>query len=161
MKAHPDFLDFIKALNKNNVEYTIVGAYALAFHGHPRSTGDIDFWIKPVKSNAKLLLQALKDFGFGQLDINEDDVVSGKIIQLGFPPVRIDLISKLDGLETDEILNSREEGKLGDLAVWYLSKSAFIKNKRKIGRHKDLADLELLGENIGSFKPQTNADDRR
>jgi len=146
MKAHPDFIDFVAALNKNKVKYVIVGAYALAYHGHPRATGDIYFWIKPVKSNAKLLLKALRDFGFGQLDINEDDVVSGKIIQLGFPPVRIDLISKLDGLETDEILNSREEGKFGDLTVWYLSKKSFIKNKRKIGRHKDLAYLELLGE---------------
>ena len=151
MKAHPDFLDFVLALNQNNVEYVIVGAYALAYHGHPRATGDIDFWIKPVKSNARMLLKALGDFGFGQLDINEDDILSGKIIQLGFPPVRIDLISKLDGLNTDEIWDSREEGKFGELTVWYLSKKAFIENKRKIGRHKDLADLELLGENIDSF----------
>jgi hypothetical protein len=148
MKTHPDFFDFITALNNNRVEYVIVGAYALAYHGHPRATGDIDFWIKPNEENVKFLLKALTEFGFGQLGISEDDVLSGKIIQLGFPPVRIDLISILDGLESDEIWKFREEGKFGDLTVWYLSKRAFIKNKRAIGRHKDLADLELLGEII-------------
>jgi len=148
MKTHPDFVDFVTALNNNHVEYVIVGAYALAYLGHPRATGDIDFWIKPNEENVKFLLKALTDFGFGQLGISEDDVLSGKIIQLGFPPVRIDLISILDGLDEEEIWDSREEGKLGDLAVWYLSKKAFIKNKRAIGRHKDLADLELLGEII-------------
>ena len=81
-----------------------------------------------------------------ELNISENDIMSGKIIQLGFPPVRIDLISKLDGLENDQIWNSREEGRFGDLTVWYLSRQSFIKNKRAIGRHKDLADLELLGE---------------
>ena len=148
MKVHPDFVDFILALKKNQVEYVIVGAYALAFHGHPRATGDIDFWIRPTKPNANLLLMALKDFGFGKVDISVDDLLSGKIVQLGFPPVRIDLISKLDGLDNNEIWNAREAGKFGELKVWYLSKKAFVKNKRSIGRYKDLADLELLGEKI-------------
>jgi len=148
MKTHPDFVDFVTALNSNCVEYVIVGAYALAYHGHPRATGDIDFWIKPTAENANLLLGSLKEFGFGKLDISKEDILSGKIIQLGFPPVRIDLISILDGLNGEEIWASREEGKFGDLTVWYLSKKAFIKNKRAIGRHKDLADLELLGEII-------------
>ncbi len=148
MKTHPDFVDFVSALNKYQVEYVIVGAYSLAYHGHPRATGDIDFWIKPNEENVKNLLRALTKFGFGNLDISEADLLSGKIIQLGFPPVRIDLISILDGLESDEIWDFREEGKFGNLNVWYLSKKAFIKNKRAIGRHKDLADLELLGEII-------------
>ena len=148
MKTHPDFVDFITALNSNHVEYVIVGAYALAYHGHPRATGDIDFWIKPTDENAKLLLKALMDFGFGTLDISADDILSGKIIQLGFPPVRIDLITKLDGLINDEILKSKKRGKLGDQTVWYLGRKAFVKNKRSAGRHKDLADLELLGEII-------------
>jgi hypothetical protein len=148
MKAHQDFADFVSALNKNDVEYVIVGAYALAFHGHPRATGDIDFWIRPSASNAALLLDALKDFGFGALDISTDDILSGKIVQLGFPPVRIDLITKLDGLGVDEILKSKAQGKFGEHTVWYLGRSAFIKNKRIAGRYKDLADLELLGEKI-------------
>ena len=148
MKVHPDFADFVSALNKNKVEYVVVGAYALAYHGQPRATGDIDFWIRPNMDNAVLLLAALKAFGFGTLDISIDDILSGKIIQLGFPPVRIDLITKLDGLSGDEILESKTQGKLGDQTVWYLGREAFVKNKRSSGRHKDLADLELLGEEI-------------
>ena len=146
MKAHPDFVDFVSMLNKNEVEFVIVGAYALAFHGHPRATGDIDFYIRPEKENAQKLLAALNDFGFGELDINMHDILSGKIIQLGFPPVRIDLISKLDGLSDEEVWNSKERGSFADMQVWYLSKDSFIKNKLFTGRHKDLADLELLGE---------------
>ena len=148
MKVHPDFADFVSELNKKKVEYAIVGAYALAYHGHPRATGDIDFWIRPNRGNAVLLLVALKAFGFGTLDISADDILSGKIIQLGFPPVRIDLITKLDGLNDDEILKSKTQGQLGDQTVWYLGREAFVKNKRSAGRHKDLADLELLGEKL-------------
>jgi hypothetical protein len=148
MKVHPDFADFVSALNKHEVAYVIVGAYALAYHGHPRATGDIDFWIRPNRNNAALLLAALKTFGFGTLDISADDILSGKIIQLGFPPVRIDLITKIDGLSDDEIMKSKTQGQLGDQTVWYLGREAFIKNKRSAGRHKDLADLELLGEKL-------------
>ena len=148
MKVHPDFADFVSALNTQGVEYVIVGAYALAYHGHPRATGDIDFWIRPDRNNAKLLLAALKAFGFGMLSISVDDILSGKIVQLGFPPVRIDLITKLDGLSDEEILKSKTQSSLGDQTVWYLGREAFIKNKRSSGRHKDLADLELLGERI-------------
>ena len=146
MRVHPDFSDFVEALNSSGVEYTIVGAYALAFHGFPRATGDIDFWIRPSMENAERIKKALHKFGFSVIDISKNDILSGKIIQLGFPPVRIDLITRLDGLGDNEIMDSREKGKFGDQDVWYLSKSAFIKNKQATGRYKDLADLELLGE---------------
>ena len=148
MKLHPDFSDFIAALNRNNVEYVVVGAFALAFHGHPRATGDIDFWIRPTSSNAKALIKALVDFGFGRLDITEGDVLSGKIIQLGFPPVRIDIITTIDGLVPEEIWKTKEQDRLGAHDVFYLGREAFIKNKRAMKRHKDLADLELLGEKV-------------
>lgn len=148
MKLHPDFSDFIAALKSNKVEYVVVGAFALAFHGHPRATGDIDFWIRPSSLNARALIKALREFGFGGLDITEQDVVSGKIIQLGFPPVRIDIITIIDGLVTEEIWQTKEKGKLGQQDVFYLGREAFIKNKRTMGRHKDLADLELLGEKV-------------
>lgn len=88
----------------------------------------------------------MQNFGFGQLDISESDVLSGNIIQLGYPPVRIDLISVLAGLTPDEIWESRQAGKFGDHDVHYISRVSYIKNKRAVGRHKDLADLELLGE---------------
>jgi len=148
LKLHPDFSDFVEALNDNNVEYVVVGSFALAFHGSPRATGDIDFWIRPTTSNAKALIKALEVFGFGALDISEEDIVSGKIIQLGFPPVRIDIITIIDGLIPEEIWETKEKGKLGPHDVFYLGKEAFIKNKRTMRRHKDLADLELLGEKV-------------
>ena len=148
MKLHPDFSDFVGALNGSKVEYVIIGSFALAYHGSPRATGDIDFWIRPTTSNAKALIKALGDFGFGGIDITEEDIVSGKIIQLGFPPVRIDIITIIDGLTPEEIWQTKEKGKLGPHDVFYLGKEAFIKNKRTMGRHKDLADLELLGEKV-------------
>ncbi len=148
MKIHPDFRQFFSALNNNDVEYVIVGAYALAFHGYPRATGDMDIWVRPLEPNALRLLKALNDFGFGELNLTKKDVLSGKIIQLGYPPVRIDLVTVLDGLDSGDIWDTRVSGKLGDLSVSYISRASFIKNKRALGRHKDLADLELLGEKV-------------
>jgi len=146
VKIHPDFREFIHALNENHVEYVLVGSFALAYHGHPRATGDMDVWIRPTEHNVNAVLKAVNDFGFESFSVTENDLLSGKIIQLGFPPVRIDIITVLDGLKSNEIWESRQKGKLGDLDVAYIGREAFIKNKRAIGRHKDLADLDLLGE---------------
>lgn len=144
--ANRDFSDFIKALNDEHVEFVVVGAFALAFLGYPRATGDIDFWIRPNPANAQALLKALDAFGFKSLGITEEDILSGKIIQMGFPPARIDLLTVLDGVTSEEIWSSRKEGPFGDHTVFYLGKEVFIKNKRAAGRKKDLLDLELFGE---------------
>ena len=146
MNIHPDFSDFISALNQNAVEYVIVGAYDLAFLGYPRYTGDIDIWINPSTVNAKALIKAIGDFGMKSLSLTEEDILSGNIIQLGYPPVRIDMLTILDGLTADEIWDNRQQGAFGKLPVFYLGRTAFIKNKRATGRLKDLADLEALGE---------------
>ena len=146
MNIHPDFSDFISALNQNAVEYVIVGAYDLAFLGYPRYTGDIDIWIYPSMVNAKALIKAIADFGMKSLSLTEQDILSGNIIQLGYPPVRIDMLTILDGLTADEIWASRQQGPFGNLLVFYLGRVAFIKNKRASGRLKDLADLEAIGE---------------
>jgi hypothetical protein len=148
VNIHPDFNEFVAVLNKNKVEYVIVESFALAFHGYPRATGDIDFWIRPTPVNIKALFGALGEFGFQKLDISEDDLMSGKIIQLGYPPVRIDLITVLDGLKEEDIWKTRAKGKFGNHDVFYLGREAFVKNKRALGRYKDLADLELLGEKV-------------
>lgn len=142
--VNPDFSDFVAALNRNHVEFVIVGAFSLAFLGYPRATGDIDFWIRPIVSNAQAVLRALDDFGFKSLGITQDDILSGKIIQLGFPPVRIDLLTQLDGVTGEEIWADRQKGPFGDHAVFYLGKDTFLKNKRAAGRSKDLIDLELF-----------------
>lgn len=146
MKIHPDFSDFIAALNRHRVAFVIVGAFDLAFLGSPRYTGDMDVWIKPTAANARALLRAIEDFGLKSLALTQQDVLSGKIIQLGYPPVRIDLLTLLDGLTADETWSSRQEGPLGNHTVNYMGRAAFIKNKRAAGRQKDLADLEALGE---------------
>lgn len=146
MNIHPDFSDFIDALSKNHVKFVMVGAFDLAFLGYPRYTGDMDIWILPTTSNAQALLQAIKDFGLKSIALTAEDILSGNIIQLGYSPVRIDLITVLDGLSSDEIWAGRKEGAFGKHSIFYLGKEAFIKNKRATGRHKDLADIEALEE---------------
>lgn len=146
MKIHPDFSDFLAALIRRRVEFVIVGAFDLAFLGSPRYTGDLDVWIRPTAPNAQALLSTMEDFGLKSLAVTAQDILSGKIIQLGYPPVRIDLLTLLDGVTAEEIWESRQEGQLGRHAVNYMGKAAFIKNKRAAGRPKDIADLSALGE---------------
>jgi len=119
VKVHTDFNEFVAALNNNKVEYVIVGSFALAYHGYPRATGDIDFWIRLTPLNVKALLKALYDFGFGESEISEGDIMSGNIIQLGYPPVRIDLITILDGLTIKD--NMEEQGKKVSLVTMMCS----------------------------------------
>jgi hypothetical protein len=144
MNIHPDFRDFIISLQDSNVTFLIVGAYALARHGTPGFTGELDVWIKPDAENALALLTSLQNFGFSSLKITEEDILSGQTIQLGYPPVRIDLQTKLTGLATDEIWDGKVEGSFGDLTVYYLGKESLIKNKRALGRNKDLADIDSI-----------------
>jgi hypothetical protein len=146
MKIHPDFSEFLGALIRRHVEFVIVGAFDLAFLGSPRYTGDLDVWIRPIPSNAQAVIRALEDFGLKSLTVTEQDILSGKIIQLGYPPVRIDLLTLLDGVTTEEIWDSRQAGQLGGHTVFYMGKNVFVKNKRAAGRPKDIADLAALGE---------------
>ena len=148
MKVHRDFKDFVSLMNANGVEYVIVGSFALSFHGHPRATGDMDVWIRRSPENASRILKALDEFGFGSLGVTRDDLLEDKVIQLGQPPVRIDLMTELDGLIPDEVWAGRIAGRFGDMSVFYLGREAFVRNKRSLGRHKDLADLEALGEKV-------------
>ena len=147
MKIHPDFSDFIAALNNNNVEYVVVGAFDLAYLGYPRYTGDLDIWINPTEKNAHSLLKAISEFGLKSLPLTVQDILSGDVIQLGYPPVRIDLLTILDALTAKEILETSVQGPLGTHKVNYMAKEAFIKNKKAIGRFKDLADIEAIEKN--------------
>ena len=147
MEVQKDFKEFLALLNEHNVEFLIVGGYALAFHGAPRFTGDIDIFINPDKMNAERILKALEAFGFGSLDIEISDFLQlNNIIQLGVPPVRIDLITSISGVTWNEANNSKESGQFGDVSVSFIGRKQFIINKRASGRKKDLADLESLGE---------------
>ncbi len=146
MQIHADFEDFISLLNKYKVDYLIVGSFALFFFGQPRATGDIDIWIKPEEKNAERVLHAIHDYGFSSLNLTLQDILSGNVIQLGFSPVRIDLLTILEGVTKEEIWESRVSGKLGNNKVNFIGKEIYIKNKKALGRNKDLADLEMLGE---------------
>ena len=147
MEVQQDFKDLFVLFNEQKVEYLIVGAYALAFHGAPRYTGDIDLLVNPDASNAQRIMSALDKFGFGSVGLEASDFESpNKVIQLGVPPVRVDMITSITGVSWEEAFAGRVEGKYGDVLVHYIGREAFILNKRALGRKKDLADLEALGE---------------
>jgi len=147
MEVQKDFRDLLELLNAHKVEYLIVGAYALAFHGAPRYTGDIDIYVRPNSTNAQRVMAALKDFGFGSAELSAADFeAEDKVVQLGFPPVRVDIVTSLTGVSWEEAASERIEGKYGDVLVYYIGRQQFISNKRALGRKKDLADLEALGD---------------
>jgi hypothetical protein len=147
MEIQQDFKELLELFNAHKVKYLIVGGYALAFHGAPRYTGDIDIYVKPDAENAKHILAALDEFGFGSVGLMEEDLKTpNKVVQLGFPPVRIDIITSISGVSWDDAFENREEGEYGDIPVYYIGKKHYVINKRASGRKKDLADLEALGE---------------
>ncbi len=147
MEVQKDFRELLELFNEHKVEYLIVGGYALAFHGVPRYTGDIDIFVKPDTENALRILKALDEFGFGSLDLKEEDLRSpNKVVQLGYPPVRIDIITSISGISWDEAYEERDKGRYGDVTVYYIGLKHYILNKRASGRKKDIADLETLGE---------------
>ncbi len=140
-----DFREFIGLLDKNKVEYLVVGGYAVAYHGYPRYTGDLDIWFNPVKGNVEKILIALDEFGFGSLQIRQEDLIkSGNIIQLGYPPVRIDLINEIDGVDFPSGYSRREISSTENLIINYICLQDLIANKKASGRHRDLDDLENL-----------------
>lgn len=147
MEVQPDFRELLVLLNEHKVEYLIVGGYALAFHGAPRFTGDIDIFVQPTSHNAARVLEALAIFGFRFPNLTPNDFEKpNKVVQLGLPPVRIDIITSISGVSWEEAASAREPGTFGDVSVYYIGRREYIKNKRSAGRKKDLADVEALGE---------------
>ena len=140
-----DFKEFIELLNSHGVEYLLVGGYALAIHGHPRYTGDMDIWVKPDRANATKVMAVLEDFGFGELDLTIDDFTKpGNVIQLGYPPLRIDLLTQPDGVDFNDSYKQKLDVAYGGLTVHVISLDDFKKNKAASGRPKDLEDLRNL-----------------
>ena len=147
MEIHTDFKELLELFNKHRVEYLIVGGYALAFHGAPRFTGDIDLFVRPTGENAKRNLAALDEFGFGSLDLSEDDFSTpGKIIQLGVPPIRIDIVTRVSGVSWEKANLNKVPGQYDRTQVFFIGREDFIANKKATGRKKDSADIEALGE---------------
>jgi hypothetical protein len=142
---NPDFSDLLSAFNARGVEYLVVGAHALAAHGHVRATKDLDVWVRPTPANAVRVLRALADFGAPLQDLSAEDLSHpGLIFQIGVPPVRIDVITAIDGVEFDAAWPEHLRAHFGSLAVPVLSRRDLIANKRASGRLQDLADLERL-----------------
>jgi len=147
MEVQPDFRELLASFNARHVEYMIVGGYALAFYGAPRFTGDLDLFVKPDPDNARRILPALEEFGFASLGLTTADFArADQVVQLGVPPVRVDIITSLTGISWEEAFAGRVAGRYGDIPVHYIGREHFIANKRATGRKRDLADLEALGE---------------
>jgi hypothetical protein len=147
METQPDFRELLALFNVRPVEYLIVGGYALALHGAPRFTGDLDIFVNPDAANAPRILTALAAFGFASVGLTLSDFERpDQVGQLGVPPVRIDLITSLTGVSWDEAWAGRIAGRYGDMPVHYIGRAQFVANKRATGRTKDVADLAMLGE---------------
>ncbi|MGI8435375.1 MAG: nucleotidyltransferase [Chthoniobacterales bacterium] len=145
MPLSSDLREFIELLNFHRVEYLIVGAHSLAFHARPRFTGDLDLWIRPTAENGERALAALKQFGFGDMDLAAADFAApNQIIQLGRAPNRIDLLTAISGVTAESAFSRQISAELDGLPVAFLSKEHLIANKRAVGRPQDIADVNEL-----------------
>jgi len=145
MNLEEDLREFIELLNALEVRYIVVGAFAVAYHGYPRYTGDIDLFIERSSENAQSLLKAINQFGFGDLGLSSEDFLQqDQVIQLGVVPNRIDLLTFLSGIDFHEAWATREQGEIAGLPVPIISKDLLKRNKAASARSQDLADLEHL-----------------
>jgi len=147
--VNEDFTDFLAALIAAEARFLVVGAHALAVHGVPRATGDLDIWIEATPDNASRVWAALQEFGapvesigLGVDDLSQPD----RVVQIGLPPRRIDLMTEISGVEFEAAWASRLTQAIASLEIPFLGRAHFVRNKRASGRMKDLADLEDLGE---------------
>lgn len=146
MRLRPDFREIIGLLNSHRVDFVIVGAFAVSYHGRPRNTGDLDILVRPELANAQKLIAALQQFGLKSLKLTPDDFTEAEqIVQIGYPPGRIDLITSLSGVDFDDVWENRVQAEMEGLPVPFIGREELIRNKRATGRTKDLADLETLG----------------
>jgi len=138
-----DFKELLECFNAHGVEFVVVGAHALAVHGRPRATGDLDLLMRPDLENAKRVLAALNDFGFPSMGFGPEGIaVPDQVVQLGVPPVRIDILTSISGVSWEEAWASRVSGKIGGVPVQVIGRDAYIANKRAAGRPKDLVDAD-------------------
>jgi phage replication-related protein YjqB (UPF0714/DUF867 family) len=140
-----DFKELLQLLNSRKVEYLVVGGYAVALYGYPRATGDIDIWIALSKENAQKIVEALKEFGFDVPELKEELFLEkGKNIRMGEPPIRIEIVTSIDGVEFPECYKNKNTLTVDDIEINFISLQDLKKNKKASGRLQDLADLENL-----------------
>ncbi len=141
----PDFSEFLKLLNLRGARYLLVGGYAVSFYGTPRATGDIDVWIDRTPANADKIVRVLEDFGFDLPSLSPELFTKeNNVVRLGTPPLRIELLTSISGVEFDECHRARNVVRLGDIEVSFIGVEQLKINKKASGRLKDLADLESL-----------------
>jgi len=145
MRVERDYEELLKLFNRNKVRYCIVGAYALAFYARPRYTKDIDLLVKPDIENGKRIIKALNEFGFKSLRLSTRDFSkSGKVIQLGYEPLRVDILTSLKGCTFNEVWKNKIIGKYGRQKVYFIGMKELLKNKKASKRKQDKVDLEIL-----------------
>jgi hypothetical protein len=143
--VNTDFRDLIAAFNAHAVEYLVVGAHAVAAHGHVRATKDLDLWVRPSPENAPRVLRALAAFGAPLQDLTLEDLIQpGLIFQIGVPPLRVDVLTAIDAVQFDDAWRERVETTFGGQSTAVLSLPHLIANKKAAGRLQDLADVEAL-----------------
>jgi len=145
MNLQKDLREFVELLSALDVHFLVVGAFAVAYHGYPRYTADIDFFIERSPQNAQRLLQAINQFGFRDVGLTDKDFLrEDQVIQLGVAPNRIDVMTHISGVTFEEAWESREFGEIGGLRIPFISRELLKRNKAASGRTQDLADLEHL-----------------
>lgn len=145
MELRSDWKEWLELLNSKSVEYVIVGAYAVAHHGHPRLTGDFDVLVRPEPQNIDKLLSCLEDFGFGSLNLTAEDFLpEGSGVMLGHAPGRVDILTGISGVSADEVFVHSIEGRISGVSVRFISYQLLLKNKRATGRLKDAQDVDIL-----------------
>ena len=153
MRVERDFEELLELFNKHQVKYCIVGAFAVGFYGYPRYTTDMDILVEPSLRNGRKITKALREFGFGSLDLNPQDFSrEGAIIQLGYEPVRVDIINSIQGTSFKQIWANKTTGLYGKQKVFFIGLQELIKSKKMAKRKQDLADLELLLERLRKLK---------
>lgn len=145
MTLPDDFKEFLRSLNENDVRFLVVGGHAVSFHGYPRFTQDVDVVVLPDVDNAERLIRALRDFGFGELQLTKDDFVKPITVALGRAPHQIDIMTYYKGVRVEDAWQRRVPGHLDGIPVQFVSKDDLITNKRAVGRPEDLADVSKLG----------------
>ena len=133
-----DYKEMLQNLLKNKVKFLVVGAYAMSVHGYPRATGDFDIWVEASKENSLKIYKSLQNFGVPITEMSKDTFsVEGIVFQIGLAPRRIDIITKIDGVEFNKAYAEKEEIEIEDMKLPFLSKKNLIKNKKSTGREKD------------------------
>jgi hypothetical protein len=141
----PDFKEFLRLLHTNHVEYLLIGGYAVGYHGYPRATNDMDIWIALNPENAIKMTKVIKDFGFDTLDLSTELFLQkDRIVRMGLPPIRIEVLLEISGVQFDQCYEERIDAAIDDIPVKLINLKHLKINKRASGRYKDLDDLEHL-----------------